>query len=270
MDVYGFCGISGSGKSYRAFYVARMYSIEYIIDDGILIHSNNIVAGSSAKLEKNAVRAVKCAVFMDEKRRKEMIDAISGIDIKSILILGTSEKMIKRIAENLNLGNVKKIIKIEDVASKEEIELAQKIRNTRGMHAVPLPTFAIKKAFSGMFVNSLNILLKGKAPSDKFECTKSVVRPTFSYFGEFHIRKNVISDIAKHACLITPDVCHVSKVNITDIDTGITADISVCLKYGVNLKKTAENIRSNVICEIERLTSIHTQAVNIFIDRLQK
>ena len=48
MEVYAFIGASGTGKSYRALYVARMYNIDYIIDDGILIHNNTIVAGKSA------------------------------------------------------------------------------------------------------------------------------------------------------------------------------------------------------------------------------
>ncbi|MBR5243608.1 MAG: hypothetical protein IKW13_05170, partial [Thermoguttaceae bacterium] len=69
-------GPSGSGKSYRALYVAGLYSIDYIIDDGILISGNKIIAGSSAKLEKTMMSAVRCAVFMDEKKRQEMIDAI--------------------------------------------------------------------------------------------------------------------------------------------------------------------------------------------------
>ena len=42
-------GPSGTGKSYRAQMVANEYNINYIIDDGILIKENDIIAGSSAK-----------------------------------------------------------------------------------------------------------------------------------------------------------------------------------------------------------------------------
>lgn len=265
MKVYGFCGASGTGKSYRALYVAGKYSIDYIIDDGILIHENRIIAGSSAKLEKTMIAAVKNAVFMNENERKKMADAISKLNISSVLILGTSEKMIKKIAKNLNLGNVEKIIKIEDIATKEEIELALNIRNTRGMHTVPLPTFAIKKEFSGMFVKSLNIFLKGKNSSENFECVKSVVRPTFSYFGEFHIKQNAVTAIAKHAAETAKKHIKCKKVNLTQHDDGIVIDLTISIKYGENLQNTASAIMKNVTEQVEYLTSLHTKKVNVYI-----
>ena len=49
IKVYAFIGPSGTGKSYRAQMVANEYNINYIIDDGILIKENDIIAGSSAK-----------------------------------------------------------------------------------------------------------------------------------------------------------------------------------------------------------------------------
>ncbi|MBR1802790.1 MAG: hypothetical protein IJ777_02310 [Clostridia bacterium] len=49
IKVYAFIGPSGTGKSYRAQMVASENNINYIIDDGILIKDNGIIAGSSAK-----------------------------------------------------------------------------------------------------------------------------------------------------------------------------------------------------------------------------
>ena len=49
IKVYAFVGPSGTGKSYRAQMVAGEYDIKYIIDDGILVRNNDIVAGTSAK-----------------------------------------------------------------------------------------------------------------------------------------------------------------------------------------------------------------------------
>lgn len=270
MKVYGLCGASGTGKSYRALYVAGKYSIEYIIDDGILIHENRIMAGTSAKLEKTMIAAVKNAVFMDETRRTEMANKIANMNIESVLVLGTSAKMIKKIASNLNLGEVEKIINIEDIATAEEIELALKTRNTRGTHTVPLPTFEIKKEFSGMFVKSLKIFLKGKNSSENFECTKSVVRPTFSCFGDFHIKKNAIIAIAKYAVENTVDVIKCKKVNINELDNKISIDVTVVLKYGTKLNKTAKQIIHNVTNDVEYLTSIHTECVSVYINNLAK
>ena len=49
MEVIAFVGGSGTGKSHRALVLAHENSVECIIDDGILIHDNKIVAGFSAK-----------------------------------------------------------------------------------------------------------------------------------------------------------------------------------------------------------------------------
>ena len=49
MKVYAFVGPSGTGKSYRAQMVASANDIHYIIDDGLLINENEVLAGTSAK-----------------------------------------------------------------------------------------------------------------------------------------------------------------------------------------------------------------------------
>ena len=53
MEVIAFVGGSGTGKSHRALVLAHENSVECIIDDGILIHDNKIVAGFSAKKESS-------------------------------------------------------------------------------------------------------------------------------------------------------------------------------------------------------------------------
>ena len=74
--VYGFVGSSGTGKSYRAQMVAGEYNIRYIIDDGILVKDNEIIAGSSAKKADTKIETVRRAIFIEEEQRKEMIKAI--------------------------------------------------------------------------------------------------------------------------------------------------------------------------------------------------
>ena len=49
IQVYAFVGPSGTGKSYRAGLVASEHEINYIIDDGLFIKENEIIAGNSAK-----------------------------------------------------------------------------------------------------------------------------------------------------------------------------------------------------------------------------
>ena len=51
IKVFALVGRSGTGKSFRAKLVAQKYGMELIIDDGLLISDQKIIAGKSAKKE---------------------------------------------------------------------------------------------------------------------------------------------------------------------------------------------------------------------------
>ena len=70
IKVYAFVGPSGTGKSYRAQMVANSKGVEYIIDDGLLICGNEVVAGVSAKKAPTKIETVKNALFQDEAKKK--------------------------------------------------------------------------------------------------------------------------------------------------------------------------------------------------------
>ena len=129
IKVYSFVGPSGTGKSYRAQMVAKENNIKYIIDDGLLVCENNVVAGTSAKKAPTKVETVKKAIFINEKDRNEMKKAIRKYKPESILILGTSDGMIDKITENLGLPKVSKRIYIQDVATEAEMEEAKRAKS---------------------------------------------------------------------------------------------------------------------------------------------
>ncbi len=149
--------------------------------------------GSSAKKASTKIETVKRALFISEEQRDAMIKAIRKERPKSILILGTSDKMVNEIAENLKLPKIKKIIRIEDVATEEEIASARRIRTTEGKHVIPVPTFEIKKEFSGYLLDPLQIFRKNGQSS--YVSEKTIIRPTFSYMENFVISYNVVKKI---------------------------------------------------------------------------
>ena len=61
--VYALVGESGTGKSFRSKLLAEKYGIHAIIDDGLLIEDDKILAGRSAKREKTYMGAVRAALF---------------------------------------------------------------------------------------------------------------------------------------------------------------------------------------------------------------
>ena len=167
MKVYAFVGPSGTGKSYRAQMVANSKGINYIIDDGLLICGNDVIAGVSAKKAPTKIETVRNALFQNEERKKEIQKAISKHKPDSILILGTSDEMVAKIAENLGFDKISETIYISDVATEAEMATARNVRVTEGKHVIPVPTFAIKKDFSGYLLDPLQIFKstgRGKAP----------------------------------------------------------------------------------------------------------
>ena len=129
MKVYAFVGPSGTGKSHNSQNVAYKNNIKYIIDDALLIKGNKVIAGRSAKTEPTKIGSVKAALFTDESRRDIMKKAIKAEKIESILILGTSDKMVKEIQENLDLPE------IEDMPNEVVFDLD---KNDKVLKVIPL------------------------------------------------------------------------------------------------------------------------------------
>ena len=198
IKVYSFVGPSGTGKSYRAQMVASENDINFIIDDGLLIKDNEIVAGLSAKKAPTKIETVKHALFIEEKEQSEMRKALKKYKPDSLLILGTSDKMIAKIRESLDLPELTKTIYINEVATEEEMKTARHIRETEGKHVIPVPTFELKKDFSGYLLDPLQIF-KSKGIGEKpYISEKTIIRPTFSYIGNFTISDSVFRQIAEY------------------------------------------------------------------------
>ena len=79
MKVYGLIGKSGTGKSYQAVNLCKELNIESIIDDGLFICRNKVMAGISAKRQPTKVGAVKTALFNNEEHMIEVRDKIKKI-----------------------------------------------------------------------------------------------------------------------------------------------------------------------------------------------
>ena len=217
IKVYAFVGPSGTGKSYRAQMVASEKNIEFIIDDGLLINNNRVVAGESAKKAPTKIETVKHALFYTEEEKKEIVNALKKYKPQSILILGTSDGMVQKIVANLGLPDISETIYITDVATEQEMETARRIRVTEGKHVIPVPTFEIKKDFSGYLLDPLQIF-KSKGKGQKpYISEKSIIRPTFSYLGNFTISDTVFRQIVEYLSSKTPAIYKVLKTRVNNV-----------------------------------------------------
>lgn len=268
MRLVAFVGASGSGKSHRALWVARENDLDYIIDDGLLIHENSIVAGKSAKKAPSKIGSVKIALFYEEEHRNSIKKAIKDHKPKGILVLGTSDAMVDRIAEVLELGKYEKRIYIEDVASPYEIEQARKTRIDQGKHVIPVPTMQLKKQFSGYFLDPLQIFRrKGKGQFQNIG-EKSVVRPTFSYFGNYTISDYAIYQLVNYNIVTMPQMEKVSRFRTSNTPDGLYIDMDVIMVFGYNLLEAVKEARAQIIKELDRFAGFNVNSFNINIKNL--
>ncbi len=261
MKTFALVGKSGTGKSFRSLDVAHKNNIEAVIDDGLLISCGKVIAGKSAKHEGSRMASVKRAIFADDLNALSVKTAIIENNIESVLILGTSDKMAEQIAERLDLLPIEHTFYIEDIATPEEIELANIMRNKQGKHIIPVPVFEVKKHFSGYFLRSL--FSQGRRDDEK-----TIIRPTYSYLGKFRISPKVISDICRFEIQKLDGISEIKIKSDSDEEGCIDVFIELSLTYPCDIPKTTAEIQNAVTSSIEEYTSIIVKNVNIIVKAL--
>ena len=263
MKVYAFVGPSGTGKSYRAQLVASENNIHYIIDDGLLIDENEVLAGTSAKKAPTKIETIRHALFVEPKEQEEMKKALKKYKPDSLLILGTSDKMIEKIRESLDLPDLRKTIYINDVATEEEMEKARNIRVTQGKHVIPVPTFEIKKDFSGYILDPLQIFRSRSANGGPYISEKSIIRPTFSYLGNFTISDSVFRQIAERVAKKEEGIYSISRIRVENYGEGISIYMEAVINYGDNIINILNDFKNKLKKEIEKQTAMNVLKVDL-------
>ncbi len=272
IDIEGvaFVGPSGTGKSHRAIGVAFDNKCDAIIDDGILIKGTKILAGTSAKNEDNRIQAVKRAIFTDDEHARSVREALQKSTIKRLLIIATSDNMIKKIIGRLDLPEPTKTVYISQIATKQEIKKARYSRLHDGKHIVPVPSVELKPHFTGYFANlPYNIFSKHR--KQEKDADRSIVRPAFSFYGKLLIADKAIEDIIM---IIGKKMLGVDK--ITDIKVrrrsdnskGIVIAIEVVLFYGVQIFEVTKQLQAKVKSKVEYMTAMQVKNVNVSIRSL--
>ncbi len=272
IKVYALVGKSGTGKSFRAKLIAQKYGIELIIDDGLLIKDQKILAGKSAKKEKIFLKAIRTALFEDKEHRNEVREVLQSQKFKRILIIGTSDKMIKKIISRLKLPSPSKVLRIEDVASKEEIETAILSRKTEGKHVIPVPAIEIHKNYPHIFYDSIKVFLKKKflfrSGSKIFE--KSVVRPEFTKAnrGKVTISEAALAQMVFHCIEEYDSTIEVMKVSVKQVPNAYRLKIHVNVPIQKEISSNLHGLQQYIIESVERYAGIIFEDVTITIEEL--
>ncbi len=273
IKVFALVGKSGTGKSFRAKLIAEKYGIDLIIDDGLLIKEKNIIAGKSAKKEAAFLGAIKTALFDEAQHREEVIHALQNTNFKRILILGTSEKMVRKITKRLKLPHISKMIHIEDIATEDEINKAIKSRHIEGKHIIPVPTVEIQRDYSHIIYDSVKVFVKRKIfnfgkNKDKFY-EKTVVQPDFSQKkGKVTISETALTQMIIHCADEFDHTIKIKKVKVKNDFTGYRIKLYLQVPYRTQLSGKIHNFQQYVITNIERYAGIIINEVNLKIENL--
>ena len=288
MKVYALVGKSGTGKSFQATYLCGELNIEYIVDDGLLIGGGTVLAGISAKRQQTKIGAVKTALFTEEMHRSAVLEKLEELAPESLLIIGTSDEMVGKIRLRLHLPEFERTIYIEEITTEEERKTAARQRNEQGQHVIPAPALQLKQQFSGYFMDPLRRFMgrTGKLAdvsggglgrfsagsgnsSAASAIERTVVRPTYSYLGEYKVSDKVIFDIVNYICWCSGVVSKTAKVSIYKTDSGIQISAGLIMKYSADVRAAAGRIQRRIAEETEMMTAFHVEAVNIEIKGLK-
>ena len=278
MKVVSFTGKSGTGKSFQATALAQRRGFDAIIDDGLLIYKGQIVAGSSAKKCASKAAAMRTALFNYEDHRESVKAALEMYKPKVLMIIGTSDRMTDIVASQLELDPISERIYIEDVTTEEERKIAAHYRLDEGEHVIPAPVGQLRRDFAGYFMDPIKHFIdraRGNAlenaqKEDDGPNDRTVVRPTFSYFGSFSISEQVIRDIVRIAAekynthLVVVD----RMSNGKQISMSVTIDV-MAVRDPESVNKCIE-LQHDVFDALATMTAFTIESVNVRIRDIVK
>ena len=242
MIIYSLSGPSGTGKSTSALEFAHKHGIDGIIDDGLLIVGGVKLAGVSAKFEKNTIKAVRRAIFHEDEHRETVLKALKEADLQSLLIIGTSDKMTKKIAERLGVGPISHFHYVTEIRTPQEIQLARFIRETQGKHVMPIPVIQVEQNFFKRFIQKGKEIIFNKKKIGE----TTIVMPDFHH-EIIEISKIVYVQVLEHELEKNPFVIRPDIVKLSvDLIPSMSLELSLKAPVTYNVPKMLLGLQQQI------------------------
>ena len=271
--VYALVGESGTGKSYRAQLLAQEYKIKLIIDDGLLIEGDRILAGKSAKLAQTILGSLRIALFDNKEHRDELAKVLQKNKNKKVLILGTSVKMVNKIAIRLQIPQPEKIIYIQDIARIEDIEAAKRSRMIEGKHVIPVSSFEVKKNYPQIFHDRITLMLKRKSKNRAEQVNpieKSLVRPLYTKIEAVQISDEALKEFASKSIYEFNSEIIVNHIGIIHAEEtkSYVLEVAIDIPFDAQVSNRIESVKKFVIERIEKYAAVSIANINVVIDKI--
>jgi uncharacterized alkaline shock family protein YloU len=180
--------------------------------------------------------------------------------------------MVNKIAARLQLPSPSRLIRIEDIATHDEIEKAIRTRRIEGKHVIPVPSIEIKRSYPNIFYDAIRIFKRKRGPAGIGPTPriheKSVVRPEYSKRGKVIISEAALSQMVIHCVDEYNQNVRIKKIVVKDDDMGYRLVITIDVPYGIQLGGNIHELQQYIIDNIERYTGILIEEVNIIIDKI--
>ena len=265
VEVLAFVGPAGTGKSQRAQLVASEHAMEFLIDDGLLIHRGQIVCGRSAKTERNQICAIRRALFQFPHHRLQVRRALAEVAPCRVMLVATSEEMACRIARRLGVPPPRSFVHIEDVASPEEIARARNERIQKKQHVIPVSSVQVRRNFAGKLVGKLRIFWSGEEPQGE----KTIVRPPFTFLGKLTIEPEALVAIIREISQRTPQVASVREVRVDPQRDRLRFSITIVVSVGeMSMLDLARFLQRRLSSSVAYFTGLEVGNVNVVVSEV--
>jgi uncharacterized alkaline shock family protein YloU len=172
--------------------------------------------------------------------------------------------MLKKIIERLHLPKKYKMIKIEDIATKEEIQLARKSRIKEGKHVIPIPIIEVKKKYPTLVLNAIHLFKNVKGKEKVIE--KTIVRPNFNEDGKIQISPEALSQMISF-CIeeYSPDIKLLKNKLIHEDKLRYSVKLYIAADYQKTTPDILLKLRNIIKEKIESFTGLTISKVDIEI-----
>ena len=171
------------------------------------------------------------------------------------------------------MPSIQKIIHIEDIATRSEIEEARFHRLKEGKHIIPVPTIELKPHFSGYLIDPIQSFFKRSRTKRRRLGEKSIVRPIFSYYGKLVIDDSAIRSIVWSVIGGKSFVHKVGAIKVShryegEEDRGLDISCEITLSYGNHIPTLIEQTQNKVCEAVEFMTGMIVNSINIAVRAL--
>lgn len=249
-----------SKKSFQYQSLTDEYDIDVVIDSGLLIRGDRIIAGVSAKQAANPVAAIRRATFSNTIHAKAVRQGIETAAPERILVLAASRRMADKIARILCLPPVSEYINGSVVSVREETGIAVEQLNRYGKEILTSAEDAMPKR-QARLLQSIGMAIGKKKSRQGKRTGRQIILPGSGELGKLVISEKVLQMIILVEAGKSDYVAKVAAVEISLKDEKISGEVVIDLKYGGRLPVVFADVRQKIEREVEFQTGLTIDAL---------